>query len=985
MSDLAKPSTIQLWQRGDILLPEGQWPDRLLRIERGSVRWLQRHPRTGLPTTVQNQISPISPIGCWDLLCGQAIEHCLVSSQSLEASEQTPDAWLSQLLADPEVHWPELQPFELLPLFADQLAVLPFGSLELSRLGPLLLHHLACLPPQLDISVECLQELIQSSGDRALLCGSGHIADLYGLCLQNATEPQLQQLARQSCRLPLRIYRHRTADPQVIHDPIAWLARLIPTLDSSPSRDQGPAQNQFRDEASLSLLAIESVEVDPIFADDTNPLSVALLQMAAQALEISPRTQRLQRSVALLDKQHADERPSLANLLSILAPLTELRLSQVSSSYRSLLIARRAFFAPPPASQSLGNDHLCLWQPREGLRFAVFDATSRHDQLSFVALRDLPTSPQPVLAIEADPTAGIERFGFRWFLPELGRHRLALVIILLSSLFIQVLQLANPLLIQQIIDLVLGQRSLSTLYSYGAILVITALFQSLLTGLRSLLFVETTNRIDVRVGTKIIDHLLRLPISYFDKRPVGEVSTRVGELENIRSFLTGQALTVFLDVVFSVIYIIVMLIYSVPLTIAALSTIPLSVILAVVFSPVIKNNIDARAVANAKTTSFLVEHLNGMMTVKSQNIEDLTRVSWRRRYVDFVEKGFRLAGIGTIVGELNNFLTLLSSVLVIFVGAVLVIDGKLSLGQLIAFRIISGYVTAPIMRLSTLWQSVQELSVSVQRLADVVESRSETQTQTSRFLLPPVKGEVQLSNLSFRYPESQEVVLKRLNLTVPAGSFVGVVGSSGSGKSTLMKLLPLIYRPSGGTILIDGYDIQKVDLDSLRNQIGIVPQDPLLFQGSVWDNLTVGNPRATDKEVEDAVRAAEAYQFIMELPDGFETDVGERGGRLSGGQRQRLAIARALLTNPSLLVLDEATSALDYRTEAAVCRNLFRFLEGRTVFFVTHRLATIRPADLILMMDRGIVVESGSYDELLAADGLFSALVGCQNRDGALS
>jgi len=273
----------------------------------------------------------------------------------------------------------------------------------------------------------------------------------------------------------------------------------------------------------------------------------------------------------------------------------------------------------------------------------------------------------------------------------------------------------------------------------------------------------------------------------------------------------------------------------------------------------------------------------------------------------------------------------------------------------------------------------------VQRLADVVESRSESQMQTSRFLLPPVKGEVELCNLSFRYPDSQEVVLKRLNLTIPAGSFVGVVGGSGSGKSTLMKLLPLIYRPSGGTILIDGYDIQKVDLDSLRNQIGSVPQDPLLFQGSVWDNLTVGNPRAGDAEVEQAVRAAEAYEFIMQLPDGFESEVGERGGRLSGGQRQRLAIARALLSNPSLLVLDEATSALDYRTEAAVCRNLFRFLEGVTVFFVTHRLATIRPADLILMMDRGIVVESGTYDELLAADGLFKALVGCQNRDGSLT
>lgn len=487
------------------------------------------------------------------------------------------------------------------------------------------------------------------------------------------------------------------------------------------------------------------------------------------------------------------------------------------------------------------------------------------------------------------------------------------------------------------------------------------------------------------MGTRIIDHLLHLPISYFDKRPVGEVSTRIGELENIRSFLTGQALTVFLDVIFGMIYIVVMLIYSVPLTIAALATVPVSVMLAVVFSPIIKANIDDRSVAYAKTSSFLVEHLAGIMTVKSQNIEDLTRVNWRRRYVDFVQKGFRLASIGTIVGETNNFLNLLSGVLVIFVGAVLVIDGKLSLGQLIAFRIISGYVTAPIMRLSTLWQSVQELSVSVQRLADVVESRSEPQAQKSRFALPPVKGKIEFINLSFKYPETNDLVIKRLNHTISAGSFVGVVGSSGSGKSTLMKLLPLIYTPSGGSILVDGYDILKVDLDSLRSQIGIVPQEPLLFAGSVWDNLTVGSPGASQESVEEAVRAAEAYEFIMQMPDGFESEVGERGGRLSGGQRQRLSIARALLSNPSLLILDEATSALDYRTEAAVCRNLFRMLRGRTVLFVTHRLATIRHADEILMMDRGLIAENGSYDELIAKGCLFAALSGCQNKDQGIS
>ncbi|CAE20268.1 multidrug efflux family ABC transporter [Prochlorococcus marinus str. MIT 9313] len=972
-------STSKNYSRGSILIDENIWPTTLTKIRVGSVRWLSRHPGNGLLSPVQSQIAPNSPVGSWDLVTGIPVEHCLVTSDVFDAEECHLDVWIKQFLSAPTDHWPELQPFELISVFGDSLNKLPKFTFELVKLGSRFIELFELIAPlQLD-NLSDLTQFVKDSGDAAIFCGSGQKSGLYGLCLQNANDQELERLYLQNNDFPLRLYRLKIPDTSAIHEFDSWLMNQIDII-TGISED---FSYQFRDLRSLSTLSIESVDIDAVRADDINPTAVALLLMACQAVEVTPRLQRLQRTSSVLFKQATI--PSLRTLISILAPLTELRLIELSQTYRNLLVSRTPFFAAPINNSAEDQDHLCLWQPREGLRFAVYDPLQSDSQPSFISLGDLPHNPQSIFTIEQDPTAGIERFGFRWFMPELKRHKLALSIILVSSLFIQVLQLANPLLIQQIIDLVLGQRSISTLYSYGSFLIVLAFFQSLLTGLRSLLFVETTNRIDVRVGTSIIDHLLHLPISYFDKRPVGEVSTRVGELENIRSFLTGQALTVFLDVLFSIIYIVVMLIYSVPLTIAALSTIPFSVILAVVFSPVIKNNIDDRAVSAAKTTSFLVEHLNGMMTVKSQNIEDLTRISWRRLYVDFVQKGFRLTGIGTIVGELNNFLTLLSSVLVIFVGAILVIDGKLSVGQLIAFRIISGYVTAPIMRLSTLWRSFQELSVSVQRLADVVESKTEPQTQTSRFILPPIKGNVKLCNLSFRYPGTEEVVLKRLNLTVPAGSFVGVVGGSGSGKSTLMKLFPLIYRPTGGTILIDDYDTQKVDLDSLRQQIGIVPQEPLLFAGSVWDNLIVGNAKATEKEVEKAVRASEAYEFIMQLPNGFETDVGERGGRLSGGQRQRLAIARALLSNPSLLVLDEATSALDYRTEAAVCRNLFKYLEGKTVFFVTHRLATIRPADVILMMDRGVVVESGTYDELLSAEGLFSSFVGCQNRDGSLN
>lgn len=968
--------------KGDIILAEKEWPEKLYNVNSGAVRWLFRHPLTGLIESVQEQISPSEPIGAIALLQGMPCEHAIASTP-LKADSLSPDAWLEELHIKPSL-WPKLQPFELLQGLQLECAELPWRELNLPRFGIALCNALELLPPLWAVTQKDLCDLTKPSQESAIWIGSGQITALFFKALQHCSANELNQLAQLSHTIPLRLYRLRKADPIALEDRPLWLAQLARRefASSSTAAAATPPPLHFSDQAALTSIAIDAIELDLLHADDTLPAVVALLLMAAQACQISPRTQRLLRSQALLDKQdEANTEPlSLFTRLSLLASLTELRLLQQPATYRGLLIDRKPFFAPHPQS---GN--LCLWQPREGLRFALFDPTSKATSPEYLNLLQLSNGLQPVLSVEADPTSNGERFNFSWFFPELARHKLALTIILVSSLFIQILQLANPLIIQQIIDLVLNDRSLKTLYSMGFLLIVLAFFQSVLTGLRAILFTETTNRIDVRMGTRIIDHLLHLPISYFDKRPVGEVSTRVGELENIRSFLTGQALTVFLDVLFGVIYIVVMLIYSVPLTIAALATVPISVMLAVVFSPIIKAKIDDRSVAYAKTSSFLVEHLAGIMTVKSQNIEDLTRVNWRRRYIDFVQKGFSLASIGTIVGETNNFLNLLSGVLVMFVGAVLVIDGKLSLGQLIAFRIISGYVTAPIMRLSTLWQSVQELSVSVQRLADIVESRSEPQAQKSRFALPPVKGEVELVNLSFKYPETNDLVIKRLNHTIPAGSFVGVVGSSGSGKSTLMKLLPLIYIPSGGTILVDGYDILKVDLDSLRSQIGIVPQEPLLFAGTVWDNLTVGSPGATQQAVEEAVRAAEAYEFIMQMPDGFESEVGERGGRLSGGQRQRLSIARALLINPSLLILDEATSALDYRTEAAVCRNLFRLLRGRTVLFVTHRLATIRHADEILMMDRGLIAEHGTYDELIAKGCLFAALSGCQNKDEVIS
>ncbi|MBD0336444.1 MAG: peptidase domain-containing ABC transporter, partial [Cyanobacteria bacterium Co-bin13] len=489
------------------------------------------------------------------------------------------------------------------------------------------------------------------------------------------------------------------------------------------------------------------------------------------------------------------------------------------------------------------------------------------------------------------------------------------------------------------------------------------------------LFVDTTNRIDMALGSEIIDHLLRLPLRYFDKRPVGELSSRINELENIRQFLTGTALTVVLDAVFSVLYIVVMFVYSWVLTLVALSTIPLFVLLTILVAPVVRQQLRTKAERNAETQSLLVESLSGIQTVKAQNIELKTRWKWQERYAQYVSAGFNTVLTSTTAGSASNFLNKISGLLVLWVGAYLVLQGELSLGQLIAFRIIAGYVTAPVLRLAQLWQNFQETALSLERLSDIIDHPQEAdESDQNQIPMPEVKGNVRYENIAFRFAPSGPLQLVNINLEFTQGQFVGVVGQSGSGKSTLMKLLPRLYEPDSGRILIDNYDISKVELYSLRRQIGIVPQDSLLFEGTIQENIALTNPDAQADAIIEAATTACAHDFIMDLPLGYNTRVGERGSSLSGGQRQRIAIARTILQNPRLLILDEATSALDYDTEHQVSMNLKRWAQNRTVFLITHRLNTIQQADVILVMDQGSAVEQGTHAELMALQGRYYCL-----------
>ena len=610
------------------------------------------------------------------------------------------------------------------------------------------------------------------------------------------------------------------------------------------------------------------------------------------------------------------------------------------------------------------QEGILIASPADGLIDIGFDQIENQfkNGISILLLEQTEDTPEMV-------------FNLSWFWSAIKNYKIVLIQVLIASFVVQLFTLGNPLLIQVIIDKVISQRSLDTLQVLGVALIFVTVLEGVLSSLRTFLFAETTNRIDQRLGSEVIDHLLRLPLNYFDKRPVGELGSRIDELEKIRQFLTGQALTTILDAVFAVIYIVVMFIYSSILTIVALLVVPIQVAITLIGAPLFRRQYRQSAEENAKTKSHLVEVITSIQTVKSQNIETISRWKWQKLYSKYISRSFERTISGTVLNQLSQVLQKVSQLLILWVGSVLVLRGELSLGQLIAFRIISGYVTQPFLRLSTIWQSIQELKVSFERLADVIDTPQESnKIDKQKISMPPVEGKVIFEDVVFSFTKSKTNILDKVSFEIEKGQFVGIVGESGSGKSTLMKLLSRLYSPKEGNIKIDGYDINKVELYSLRRQIGIVPQEPILFSGTVLENIALTQSDANNDDIVSSAKLAEAHDFIMKLPNGYSTDVGERGSSLSGGQRQRIALARTLLSKPKILILDEATSALDYNTESNVCNNLINALTDNTVFFITHRLATVKNANLILVMHEGKLDEFGTHKELLKKKGRYFAL-----------
>jgi subfamily B ATP-binding cassette protein HlyB/CyaB len=607
--------------------------------------------------------------------------------------------------------------------------------------------------------------------------------------------------------------------------------------------------------------------------------------------------------------------------------------------------------------------------------------TSREREVPLADLMEV-IEPRVILVARRLGGAGFDpkTFGFRWFMPSLWRYRKPLAHVLLASLFVQIFALISPLFFQVVIDKVLTHRSWSTLFVLVGGLAVVGIFDIILQYLRTHALSHTTNRIDVELGRRLFRHMLRLPISYFESRPAGQTVARVRELETIRAFLTGQGLFFALDLVFTFVFLIVLFLYSWKLALIVTATIPCYVLIAVLVGPMIRARLDERFDRGAESQQFMVESIVGMQTVKASAVEPVMAAQWEGKLAAYVRAAFRTTMLGAKGQNAVQYVGRVASAALLLFGAKAVIDGELTVGELVAFNMIAGQVAQPILRLSQIWQDFQQIQISVFRLGDILNAPPEPAPLTRPQMATP-KGQIEFRHVSFRYRPGAPLVLKDITLGVRPGEVIGIVGPSGSGKSTLSKLVQRFYVPEEGQVLLDGADVGHLDPAWLRSQIGVVLQENLLFHRTIHDNIALANPALPRAQVMAIARLAGADEFIGKLPQGYDTMIEERGSNLSGGQRQRIAIARALATDPPILIFDEATSALDYESERIIQHNMRQIVRNRTVFIIAHRLAAVRDCNRIIGMIDGRIVEAGTHDQLLAnPGGLYARLWALQNR-----
>ncbi|WP_255362618.1 type I secretion system permease/ATPase [Mitsuaria sp. 7] len=655
---------------------------------------------------------------------------------------------------------------------------------------------------------------------------------------------------------------------------------------------------------------------------------------------------------------------------------------------RSKTTIDRLSLAALPALATLRDGRTVVLAQCDGKRVLFMDPTgdetSARPTIEPVETFAAEWTGELILVTSRASLAGdLAKFDFSWFIPSIVKHRRLLGEVLSISLFLQLFALVSPLFFQVVMDKVLVHRGLTTLDVLVIGLVVIMVFESALNILRSYVFSHTTSRIDVELGSRLFRHLLSLPLAYFQARRVGDSVARVRELENIRQFLTGNALTLVLDVLFSVIFIAVMFSYSATLTLIVLVSLPLYLILSLSIVPVLRGRLNEKFARGAENQSLLVETVTGIQTVKASALEPQMARKWDEQLAAYVSASFRTQTLAQYGNEGINLIGKLVNAATLWWGAQLVIDGQLSVGQFVAFNMFAGRVAQPIMRIAQMWTDFQQTGISMARLGDVLNTRTELRPQSAG-AMPRVRGDVTLENVTFRYRPDAQPVLHGVDLSVQAGEVIGIVGRSGSGKSTLTKLLQRLYVPESGRVLVDGQDIAMADATQLRRQVGVVLQENMLFNRSVRENIAIADPAAPIEAVMQAAKLAGAHDFIAELPEGYDTVVGEQGAGLSGGQRQRIAIARALFGQPRVLIFDEATSALDYESEAIIQKNMRAICQGRTVFIIAHRLSAVRHAHRIIAMEKGRIAEMGSHDELIAKpQGLYAHLWRMQGEGGS--
>lgn len=643
--------------------------------------------------------------------------------------------------------------------------------------------------------------------------------------------------------------------------------------------------------------------------------------------------------------------------------------------------------APMPAIALEVDGTFCIvakYEEGPRPRLLIFRPGAAPELLTLSAFAERWTGQLIYLVPKNNTASSAPRFDFSWFIPAVIKYRRLLIEVLLISFVLQIIGLATPLFFQVVMDKVLVNHAVRTLDVIAVGLLCAIIFQGLLTAIRTYVFAHTTSKLDVELGARLFRHLVALPISYFQARRVGDSVARVRELEQIRSFLTGNALTVLMDLMFSFVFLGVMFWYSAKLTLIVVASIPVYALLSAVFTPILRARLNEKFNRSAENHSFLVESVSGMDTLKAMAVEPRWIQHWEKQLASYVSSGLTATMTGQVASNWVTVVSKLVTLAIMWIGAWRVMDGDMTVGELVAFNMLAGQVASPILRLAQLWNDFQQVGISMQRLGDILNARAEVVGRKAR--LPRIEGAIEFDQVSFRYRPDAAEVLRSVSFRIVPGEVVGIVGRSGSGKSTITKLMQRLYVPERGRIMIDGHDVAVVDSASLRDQIGVVLQENTLFNRSVRENIALANPVASMEEIVAAAKLAGAHEFICELPEGYDTPLGENGTGLSGGQRQRIAIARALLKNPRILIMDEATSALDYESERIIQDGMERICHGRSVIIVAHRLTALRNANRIVVMERGQIAEVGSHEELLNLKaGIYAQLFRLQARTGVAS